>query len=144
MRVWIEGTNEHRIVDLIRRQEKLPKAQQDTLNLCQALSTKSWVGYVDDTLICCWGLIPPTIMANTAYLWLYTTPAVTEQWFPFVRHSQRQIEVMLREYPTITGHCLADAERSIRWVRWLGGAFKERDSQGRMPFVIRNMQKEAA
>ena len=72
MRVWIEGTNEQRIVDLIRRQEKLPKAQQDTLNLCQALSTKSWVGYVDDTLICCWGLIPPTIMANTAYLWLYT------------------------------------------------------------------------
>jgi len=144
MRVWIEGTSEQRVADLIRAQEPLSEQHARALNTCQALSAKSWVGYVDDTLICCWGLIPPTLLAQTAYLWLYTTPAVTAHWFPFVRHSQRWVERALAEYPTITGHCLADAERSIRWVRWLGGAFRERDAEGRVPFVIRNLKKEAA
>ena len=94
-----------------------------------------WIGYQDDQVLCAWGLCPPTFCADSAYLWLWTTQHMTEHVFTFVRHSQRAVAEMLQSYPTIHGHCVIGATKSIRWMRWLGAVFGP--PQGKLlPFTI--------
>lgn len=92
---------------------------------CESMSNEVWTGWVDDRLVCIWGLMPPTLISRQAYLWMYSTKVVNDHKFIFVRHSQRVIEKMLERYDTIVGHCIVGANDSIRWVRWLGGIFDE-------------------
>lgn len=99
------------------------------------VSSKLRAGVVDGKLICLWGLIPPTMLSDQAYLWLHTTEAAQEHEFILVRRSQIEIKAMLEEFPRIIGHCEVGAEQSIRWLRWLGASFGDHD--GRLvPFEI--------
>lgn len=93
-------------------------------------------GYIDGDLACVWGLIPPTLLSSTAYLWLLTTEIVAEHKFLFVRHSQRYVKEALRIYPEIVGDAIVGNLSAIRWLRWLGAEFSE-PVFGRIPFVIR-------
>lgn len=94
-----------------------------------------WIGYQDDQVLCAWGLAPPTLCSDHAYLWLFTTEHLTEHVFTFVRHSQRAVAEMLATYPTIHGHCVVGADKSIRWMRWLGAVFQATQG-GLLPFTI--------
>jgi len=93
-------------------------------------------GMVDGKIACVWGLIPPTLLSNKAYLWLLTTDIVAEHKFLFVRHSQRYVEEALKQYPIIVGDCLIGNASAMRWLRWLGAEFGEPDG-GRIPFMIK-------
>lgn len=123
--------------DVIRRSEvaHIPEAE-DILRDCMYRSIQVRVGLVDNTVACVWGLIPPTILSDSAWLWLITTDIVAEHKFLFVRHSQRYIEEALKEYPTILGDCLIDNVPARRWLKWLGAEFSV-PVGGRVPFVIR-------
>lgn len=101
----------------------LSEADRTQLHKCLALTTDLWVGSFDGILLAAWGLIPPTLLADRAYLWLYTTPHVGDHTFVFVRQSQRALEYMLKLYPIIEGHTQADAGDSIRWLKWLGAEY---------------------
>jgi len=114
----------------------LSSNDMEIMDQCIHLSDAVWYGFVDNKLACIWGVIPPTLMSSTAYLWLYTTELVKEHQFAFVRHSQRAIEVILNEYNTIVGYCLIDAEQSKRWLKWLGAEFGHPEGR-KLPFVIR-------
>lgn len=86
-------------------------------------SSKAWVGKVDGKTACIWGLVPASLLSDTAYLWLLTTELVEDHQFLFVRHSQIEIRRMLEVYKTICGHCDVRNTRSVRWIKWLGGKF---------------------
>lgn len=105
------------------------------MDSCLQFTRHLWAGSVDGKIACIWGLIPPTLMSTQAYLWLYTTELVKDHTFLFVRYSQRAIEQMLEEYPTIVGVCEANNTRAIRWIKWLGGTFNEPVGRG-IPFII--------
>lgn len=113
----------------------LSSKQLDIIEWCQTMSGEVWTCWIDGDLVAIWGLIPPTLISRQAYLWMYSTDAVSQHKFLFVRHSQRVIERMLERYPTIVGHCLVGACDSIRWVRWLGGVFDDANGPF-MPFRI--------
>lgn len=66
------------------------------MEYCFDMSTSIWIGLIDDHLACIWGLIPPTLMSNQAYLWLYTTDVIKEHQFILVRHSQLVMEEILK------------------------------------------------
>lgn len=106
------------------------------LHRCLALTNDLWIGLVDETLLAAWGLIPPTLMSNRAYLWLYTTPYIGDHTFVFVRQSQRAIENMLKLYPIIEGQTRATADDSIRWLKWLGAEYGQ-PHNGLIPFEIK-------
>jgi hypothetical protein len=108
---------------------------QKTMDFCFGMSTFIWAGFVDDILACIWGVIPPTMMSNQAYLWLYTTDVVKEHQFLLVRHSQRVIEELLKEYPSIVGHVIVGSDKSFRWLKWLGAKFGEPQGTA-VPFRI--------
>lgn len=120
----------------ISRGSNLDPKEAGILEFCQSLSSEVWTGYVEGKLICCWGLIPPTMLSNQAYLWMHSTPAIRDHQFLLVRHSQRIIEQMLQRYERIIGDCLVDAEDSMRWLKWLGAEFSPSHGPHRS-FIIR-------
>lgn len=131
MTVVIESNG---VVDL----HGLMKSEFDASVMQQCLSASRIIyqGKIDGELACIWGLVPPTIMSNQAYIWLYTTEVADEHTFILVRYSQHMIEKMLEEFEALTGHCKAGDDRAIRWMKWLGAEFGK--PQGKLvPFVIR-------
>ena len=88
-------------------------------------SLEIWIGSIGEELLCMWGLIPPTLLSDQAYLWLHTTEAVKDHEFMLVRRSQIELAKMLLRFPLIVGHCEVGERQSIRWLRWLGAIFGE-------------------
>jgi hypothetical protein len=125
-------TNAQNVIDLANLRTEVGMA---TMHQCLMMSESAWEARIDDKFACVWGLIPPTLMSDQAYLWLHTTEVADQHTFLLVRYSQLWIKEMLKTFPTLVGHCLKDAERSHRWLRWLGARFGKPD--GRLvPFVI--------
>lgn len=115
---------------------KLSGIEQDTMNRAVMNSHRVWIGEVDEKMVAFWGLIPPTLMSDTAYLWLYTTEHFHAHVFQFIRQSRLAVDEMLSHYPTIVGHGVVGNARSLRWLRWLGAQFGE--PQGHfLPFTIK-------
>lgn len=123
--------------DLIHRSpvSDIPGAEE-ILRECIWRSIEIRQGLVDGKVACVWGLIPPTILSNTAYLWLLTTDIIAEHRFLFVRYSQRYIEEALKIYPTIIGDVVGHNTSAKKWIQWLGGEFGP-TVLGRTPFTIR-------
>lgn len=98
-------------------------------------SPQCWAGFHDNQFACMWGLIPPTLLSTSAYLWLVVGELVEEHKFIFVRQSQLEVAKMLEIFPEIVGHCDVRHERSMQWLKWLGAKFDY--SQGpACPFTI--------
>ncbi len=138
MKVRIESGEQSSALEMIvnSRTKALSPDEAQALVGCLTFAHNIWSGWYGDRLACVWGLVPPSLMSDSAYLWLYTTDAIKDHEFMFVRYSQRMIEQMLELYPRITGMTQAGATDSIRWLRWLGASFGE--PQGTfIPFVIR-------
>jgi hypothetical protein len=98
-------------------------------------ASERWLGKVDGKIACIWGLIPPTFLSDSAYLWLYCNELVAEHKFTFIRHSQRQLEIMLNYYPVIVGHCFADNRSAQKWLVWLGAKWDTPEGKV-IPFKI--------
>ena len=99
------------------------EADSKTWDFCLLMSTVIWAGFIDGRLACIWGVIPPTLMSDQAYLWLYTTDVIKGHEFLLVRHSQLVIDEILDLYPSIVGHAIIGSDKSIRWLKWLGAKF---------------------
>lgn len=115
----------------------LTKDEAWAMEYCFDTSSSIWVGLIDEKLACIWGLIPPTLVSNQAYLWLYTTDVITEHQFVLVRHSQLVMEEILKRYKSVCGHVVTGHgdSKSIRWLKWLGAKFGEPGEIG-IPFRI--------
>lgn len=136
MTVQIRRLDQSDMTWLSRLHAPLIENDEVTLRKCLRISAISWMGLVDEKIGCIWGLVPPSLMSDQAYIWLFTSKIAEEHQFLLVRYSQLMIEDMLKEFPTIVGHCRVDTPRSIRWLRWLGAKFGEPKGKG-IPFVIR-------
>lgn len=110
--------------------------EQRSLDACLNQSTNVWVGTVDGELVCVWGLLPPTLLSDSAYLWLYTTKKLEECKFLFIRQSQIGVEAMLKQYPTIVGMVHKSNDKAKKWIKWLGASFAE-PQEDMIPFTIR-------
>lgn len=96
-----------------------------------------WCGFVGEDVVAVWGLVPPTLLSDVAYLWVHTNEKLSGNEFVFIRTSQRWMEEILEEYPTIVGHARVDMPQSIRWIRLCGGVFGESLGKDLIPFSIR-------
>jgi hypothetical protein len=103
------------------------------LNRVVASSVFSWAGFIDDEVVCLWGVQCDDLLSRKGLLWLITTPNVEERAFTFVRASQRTLEKMFETFDTIEGYVEADFDRSIKWLRWLKFAIEP-------PFMVKDKQ----
>ena len=115
---------------------KLSVSDQATMKVAMENSSRVWIGYDGDTILACWGVQAPSLLSDRAYLWLWTTEHLDSHVFIFIRHSQRAVADMLREFSALYGVTVADNHRAIRWLRWLGAEF-EPPRQGLTTFEIR-------
>lgn len=138
MSIFIQPVSASEAFDLIYADHlaMLSTVEQETMQRAMMNSAQLWVGSQDEKILCVWGLIPPTMLSDRAYLWLRTTEHMNEHVFLFVRHSQRAVAELLKHYPLIVGHCLVDNTKAHRWLRWLGAEFSY--PQGKfIPFEIK-------
>lgn len=136
--VSIQGTERLSIDDVIRRSpvKDNPRAKQ-VLTQCLARSEMSWVGQIKGDVVCVWGLCPPTLMSERAYIWLLTTDDLADHKFLFIRHSQLLLEKMLAQYPVIVGEVMAENLPARKWIGLLGATFGPPDENGVISFEIR-------
>lgn len=119
------------------RDVSLKDGEMEIFDRCMLSSTSIWAGLTPKRqLACVWGLIPPSLLSDRAYLWLYTTDLVKDHEFIFVRNSQLAIEEMLKLYPVLVGHVKIGNDEALRWLRWLGAKFSD-PADGAIPFTIR-------
>lgn len=95
----------------------LPVSDQETMARSLGNSPDAWVGYHDDKVIGFVGVIPPTLLSDCAYLWLYTATGFSEHQFLCLRCSRRLVQDALARYPILVGHC---TKQSKRWLKHLG------------------------
>lgn len=113
------------------------EADTRTFDECIASTGEQFAGMISGKLVCVWGLCPPTVLSNRAYLWLYVLGDIEAHKFLFVRHSQRVIETALRDYDVIYGVTDVRNTSAIRWIKWLGAIYSQPDGL-LAPFTIRH------
>lgn len=136
MKVVIEQNG---VVDLNEVIKRVPPREQgslDHLELYIRASITTWVGRYEGEVACIWGLIPPSVLADRALLWLQVTDLIEKNKFLFIRHSRLHMQRMLAIYPTIIGYADPEFSENIKWLKWLGAEFGEPISGG-IPFTIR-------
>lgn len=141
MSVKIAEASKTVVRDLIFQSNRVKLGDAKTLDTALFRTQDLWIGCHDDKPVFAWGLIPPTLLSNAAYLWMVSIDEAEEHQFVLIRHSQIAMKQMLERYETIVGHCEIAEARSIRWLKWLGATFGPPDGT-MVPFTIR--QKESA
>ena len=113
----------------------LPEVDQQSMH--QALNSSIvWILRYNDEILCVYGIAATSLLADEAYMWLFTTEAMADHLFIFVRISRQVIANMLQHYPRLIGHCVVGNDKAIRWLKWLGAEFSK--PQGSVvPYVIR-------
>lgn len=114
----------------------MPTSAMDKIIMFAMISSHLYFGWVDNDFVAMWGLIPPTLMSDTAYLWMHVTEKLKGHEFFLVRHSQCVIEEALKKYSIITGHTHSENLKAIRWLKWLGAEFDE-GFNGILSFTIK-------
>lgn len=122
--MMIYHTDGPRLLDLIYPDylSMLSADNQDTMARSLRNSPDAWVAYDDDRVLAFAGVIPPTLLSDTAYFWLYTTIHFKSRRITCTRISRRLVTAALACYPILVGHC---TEQSRRWLLWLGASLRE-------------------
>lgn len=117
----------------------LSEMDREAIHRAMNNSERLWIGKDSHDILAMWGLIAPTLLSDTAYLWLFTTKHFATHRLMFLRRSRQGIADMLRLYPTIVGHCKLSAAQSRQWLTWLGADFGA--AQGdHIPFTFKASQ----
>lgn len=114
----------------------LPQDEREIMHRVALQCNPLLAGMYGPDLACIVGLVPTTLLSDTVYLWLYTTPFVDRHKTSFGRWAKRLVAAMKMAYPMVTGHCLAADERAQRWLGRLGAEFVFADTK-LVQFVIR-------
>lgn len=136
MSVQILKTKRGDMREVLRRSPaaKMPNAEM-ILDQCIARSVV-FQGIIDGDIAAIWGAIAPTLMSDTAYLWLLTTDLIDEHKFTFIRHSKIFVDEILKQYPVLVGDVILPNPHAVQWLKWLGAKFSEKQN-GKMSFEIR-------
>jgi hypothetical protein len=125
--------------DLLSRDHftMLSDSEREIMQRSMSNSAQVWIGEIHGEVVAVWGLIPPTILSDIAYLWMFSTKHMRGHILTFIRQSWRVVDLMLREFPTIVGHCKMENLHGQKWLRWLGAEFGDPINGAVFPFTIR-------
>lgn len=110
-------------LELIREAGIGNEDEQQTMLKAMYDSSYVWQGRIYGNLIGLMGVVPSTIIGDSAYIWLFATENFKKHSFIAARHSKRIIEEILKVYPVLYGHCEVGEYNSRRWIKFLGARF---------------------
>lgn len=122
---------------LFREMAPGQKLSQFKIFLCH--SSRIWVGYIDDQLVCAFGLVPVSMIGDQGYIWLYVTDAIKGRGVTFLRQVRGALAGLMELYPRLIGEVVNGDSRAIRWLTWCGAEFG-RPGPRLTPFMIRKVQ----
>ena len=99
----------------------LPKEHLNVMVEWAKKSDPLLAGMWGEDLVCLVGFIPPTMLSDTAYVWMHSTDLALEHPIALGRFARRFIKAALERYPRLVGDCLN--ETSKRWLESLGAKF---------------------
>lgn len=77
-------------------------------------------GYVDETLVCLVGVIPASILADSATVWLLATEHIGKHSFLFFRYGRIWLKTIRDKYHNIYCVCHHNTKLGDRWLTILG------------------------
>ncbi len=135
MKARIVPVTYNRAKDLVDHMPDLTTWDVKCLLRCSQVASKLWVGTIDGKVVCLIGLVPPTLIADYAYLWMHVTDDLKGNEFIFVRRSQMAIEEALKHFKRVVGHCEVTNKTARKWVEWMGATFDKADGK-LIPFTF--------
>ena len=91
-----------------------------------------WIGTYDGELMLVCGIVPMSLVSDTAYIWSVTNPEVKHYALSLLRESRRWLKGILQEFPILVGLC----DCKTAWVKHLGAEFNP-GANGLHTFTIR-------
>lgn len=85
------------------------------------LSTKILVGIYANQPLVYVGLIPLSLIDDSAYMWSIVRPEAAEHKVIFGRHAKAVVARILEFYPRLIGHSFEPS--AVRWLQSLGAKF---------------------
>lgn len=79
----------------------------------------------NERAIAMFGIIPLTILGNTATIWLLASPELEKVQRAFLKHSRQFINMMLGYYPILINYVDVENRQSLKWLSWLGAKIEE-------------------
>lgn len=86
-------------------------------------STSVWSCLGDDRVGAVWGVISPTLLSDSGYVWATILPWAKAYPIITARAVRCSLRQTLLEYPTVWGLC----EEESHWLRWIGAKFRRRE-----------------
>lgn len=124
MNVVVKRVRDFDVRDLVYRSPNPGETAIAATKVCVQQSTAIWLGVADETPVCAIGVVPPTIFASEAYLWLLHTRVCQDHPVRFIRWSRKVVGEAQALYPRLWGLCDVSNLRSRRWLEWLGADFE--------------------
>jgi hypothetical protein len=105
-----------------------------TLESAAEFSDPLLASLYDGKLLCVFGMIPVTLLSDTAHIWMYGMPTIRKYQTIFIREAYNVARNMNEIYENLTGYCLDGGAMS--WLRWVGAEFGKPIGKA-YPFTIR-------
>jgi hypothetical protein len=103
---------------------------------CNSRSTAIWLARVDGVEAGACGIIPGSIFADEAYLWMIHTKICEQHPVHFIRWSRKILNEVLLECPSLFGLCRVDNDYGRQWLTWLGMRFEPTVHNGFIGFRV--------
>lgn len=124
MNVVVKRVRDFDVRDLVYRSPNPGETAVAATKVCMQQSTAIWLGLADGTTAAAFGVVPPSIFSDEAYIWLLHTYICEEHPYRFIRWSRKVIGEAQALYPRLWGLCDVSNLRSRRWLEWLGANFE--------------------
>lgn len=85
-----------------------------------AASDRAWAGWIGGDIAAMWGVVPLTLLSDTAAPWLIGGHGIDRHPIAFLRQSRAVINEMQRGYELLRGFVRVGHARALAWARWLG------------------------
>lgn len=98
------------------------KIENESVVLSAAkLANEILVVMFDNKPICFVGLVPPTLLSDSIYVWMITTNHGEKHPFIFGKYGKQIMQVILCKYRIVFGDCFT--EKSANWLKRIGAEF---------------------
>lgn len=77
-------------------------------------------GFVNDELVCIFGIAPAAIIGNVGAPWLISSRNIEKHGRVFLRECRRYMDELAASYGLLINYVDARHTDAIRWLRWLG------------------------
>lgn len=98
----------------------------EAIEACLDRSDWALCARVDDEPQCIFGVTPEqSLLGDDGHPWMLGAYSLSRHARALLAHSRPYVDRMLESYQRLTNVVHADNRQAIRWLRWLGFAFKD-------------------